>query len=214
MTKTTNTINNTTNNALPTSAKLVKSTVISAAVAAGLLVTTVLPKTYGIDPTGIGKLLGIKCNPQQQAITATPQKINDGSSNDFGLLGWILPVAYAQETTPKKATKGEEKTSNSGSMTFSLKPNQAAEIKVTMQKGKTVTYNWKSNAGKANYDVHGDSKKIKYHRYSKGSAKQKKGKLTASFDGKHGWFWRNRSGKLLTITLNVSGDYGVLVRIK
>lgn len=221
---------------LPSTAKLVKSTAIAAVVATGLLVTTVLPGEYGIDPTGVGKLLGLKemgeikaslaeeaaaddaaasdaCS--SDASTAKVEALGDNeqssNSNDFGILGWFLPVAHAQETAPKKAMP---KAANSGTMTVTLKPNKAAEIKVTMKKGATVSYDWKSNAGKANFDVHGDSKKIKYHRYSKGSVKQKKGKITAAFDGSHGWFWRNRSGKTLTITLNVSGDYGKLIRVK
>jgi hypothetical protein len=44
---------------LPSSGKLLRSTGIAAAIAAGLLVTTVLPADYGIDPTGIGKRLGL-----------------------------------------------------------------------------------------------------------------------------------------------------------
>lgn len=228
---------------LPSTAKLVKSTAIAAVVATGLLVTTVLPGEYGIDPTGVGKLLGLKQMGEIKASLAEEAAADDAAasdacssdtstakvealgdneqssnSNDFGILGWFLPVAHAQETSPQKAMpkaeKSADKAANSGTMTVTLKPNKAAEIKVTMKKGATVSYDWKSNAGKANFDVHGDSKKIKYHRYSKGSVKQKQGKITAAFDGSHGWFWRNRSGKTLTITLNVSGDYGKLIRIK
>jgi hypothetical protein len=32
------------------------------------------------------------------------------------------------------------------------------------------------------------------------------GVLVAAFDGKHGWFWRNRTNETLTITLRTSGD--------
>ena len=44
---------------LPTSGQLVRSTVIAAATAATLLVTVVLPAEYGIDPTGVGRVLGL-----------------------------------------------------------------------------------------------------------------------------------------------------------
>ncbi|MEX0302817.1 MAG: transmembrane anchor protein, partial [Leisingera sp.] len=44
---------------LPTPEKLVKSTLIAAASAAAILVTVVLPSEYAIDPTGIGRLLGL-----------------------------------------------------------------------------------------------------------------------------------------------------------
>lgn len=45
---------------LPTTAKLVRSTLIAAASALVLLVTFVLPSEYGVDPVGIGGLLGLK----------------------------------------------------------------------------------------------------------------------------------------------------------
>jgi hypothetical protein len=39
---------------LPSSAQLIRSTIIAAGVAAALLVTVVLPAEYGIDPLGSG----------------------------------------------------------------------------------------------------------------------------------------------------------------
>jgi hypothetical protein len=45
---------------LPSTIKLLKSALIAALCAIVLLVTVVLPADYGVDPTGIGKLLGLK----------------------------------------------------------------------------------------------------------------------------------------------------------
>jgi hypothetical protein len=44
---------------LPSSGKLLRSTALAFTAAAALLVTTVLPADYGIDPTGIGAKLGL-----------------------------------------------------------------------------------------------------------------------------------------------------------
>lgn len=44
---------------LPTSAQLLRSTVIAAAAAAAILVTIVLPSEYAVDPTGVGRVLGL-----------------------------------------------------------------------------------------------------------------------------------------------------------
>ena len=44
---------------LPSTGKLLRSTVIAALVAGGLLITTVLPAEYGIDLTGVGGALGL-----------------------------------------------------------------------------------------------------------------------------------------------------------
>jgi len=45
---------------LPSTKKLVKSTILASVVAGALLITTVLPAEYGIDPTGIGSMLGLQ----------------------------------------------------------------------------------------------------------------------------------------------------------
>ena len=44
---------------LPTSAQLLRSTIMAVISAAVILVTVVLPSEYGIDPTGVGRVLGL-----------------------------------------------------------------------------------------------------------------------------------------------------------
>ena|SRR5215203_3532275 len=44
---------------LPSSKQLLRSTIIAIVVAGILLITVVLPSEYGIDPTRIGRLLGL-----------------------------------------------------------------------------------------------------------------------------------------------------------
>src|SRR3546814_2926708 len=44
---------------LPSTGKLITSTVIAMATAGMLLVTVVLPSEYAIDPTGVGRVLGL-----------------------------------------------------------------------------------------------------------------------------------------------------------
>ena len=39
------------------------------------------------------------------------------------------------------------------------------------------------------------------------------GSIHAAFDGKHGWFWRNRSGAPVTITLRTRGEYSEVKRV-
>ncbi|HYW14589.1 MAG TPA: hypothetical protein VE891_00355 [Allosphingosinicella sp.] len=44
---------------LPSKRQLNRATLIAAGVAAAILVTTVLPAEYGVDPTGVGRVLGL-----------------------------------------------------------------------------------------------------------------------------------------------------------
>ena len=95
-----------------------------------------------------------------------------------------------------------------------LKPGQAAEIKVAMLKNAIVHYQWSVDQGHVNYDTHGDTAGISYHGYNKGKASTgEQGALTAAFDGKHGWFWRNRSQQDVVVTLQVSGGFSTVHRV-
>ena len=68
-----------------------------------------------------------------------------------------------------------------------------------------------------NFDTHGDpvnAPKDFYHGYAKGrNETQQSGTLTASFDGRHGWFWRNRGSETITIQLDTTGDYLNIKRV-
>ena len=60
---------------LPTIGQLNQATILAVGVAAALLVTTILPAEYGIDPTGIGSVLGLtemgRVKRAQQALGKT-----------------------------------------------------------------------------------------------------------------------------------------------
>ena len=67
------------------------------------------------------------------------------------------------------------------------------------------------DGGAVNFDTHGDpfnAPKNFYHGYGKGRNQPgDKGELVAAFDGKHGWFWRNRDSSAVTVTVQVRGEY-------
>lgn len=192
---------------LPSSAQLLRSTAAAAAVAAALLITIVLPSEYGIDPTRIGRVLGL---------------------TQMGEIKMALAAEAAAEKTAPPAQKPQTAVSptphgkaprvlvQSHTMTVRLKPGQGAEIKLAMRKGALVRYEWTSQGGSVNYDTHGDpvnAPKGFYHGYGKGrNSPGDVGTLQAAFDGAHGWFWRNRSGAEVTITLKTTGDYAEIKR--
>lgn len=180
---------------LPTTGQLIRSTVIAVVIAGVLLVTTVLPAEYGIDPTGIGRVLGLtRMGEIKRSLAAEA----------------IVPKAPPPAATPAPAARQH-------TMTVVLKPGQAAEIKLTMRKDVSVNYEWTAQGGPVNFDTHGEplnAPKGFYHGYGKGrDATRDAGALQAAFDGTHGWFWRNRSGSDVTVTLKTSGDYTQIQRV-
>ncbi|HBT7313507.1 TPA: transmembrane anchor protein, partial [Klebsiella pneumoniae] len=66
-------------------------------------------------------------------------------------------------------------------------------------------------------DAHGDpvnAPKGFYHGYGKDrQITSGDGVLQAAFDGKHGWFWRNRGSQTITIQLDTNGEYMSIKRV-
>ncbi len=187
---------------LPSVGKLVRSTIIAAIAAGVLLITIVLPAEYGMDPTGIGKTIGLKKMGEIKVSLA--QELVAETAAKQAKIEVIEEVIQASkiDAQPAAGTLNHE-------TKVTLAPDEGTEIKVAMSKDSKVQYKWWTDGGKANFDVHADSKKLKinYHNYSKGSKQKSEGTLIAAFDGSHGWFWRNRTSKTITITLLTNGDY-------
>ena len=184
---------------VPSSAKLIKSTILAAATAGVLLVTVVMPAEYGIDPTGVGTVLGL----------TRMGEIKMSLANEAEADAAQLEIVVAEPVVTIEEKPAQAVSIASDEKTFTLAPDEGTEIKVAMLKGAKVDYVWETNGGKANFDVHGDSKelKINYHGYYKGSDQRREGTLVADFDGSHGWFWRNRTTEPMTITIKTSGEY-------
>jgi hypothetical protein len=180
---------------LPTSKQLLRSTFIAIVSAAAILVAVVLPAEYNIDPTGIG-LMKEQLQQQEQA-PAAPANGQQSSLLGEILSGLFISSAHAQEAPAAR----------SDTMSITLKPGEGAEVKLNMVKGAKVTFSWAVEGGVVNFDMHGDGGGEEIS-YEKGRAVPgAEGVLEAGFDGKHGWFWRNRGKADVTVTLKTEGDY-------
>lgn len=114
-----------------------------------------------------------------------------------------LDVAAAPSTAEATSVWRDE-------VSYILAPGEGIEVKLAMQEGQTVRFEWTANGSVVNFDTHGDGsgQKISYEK-GRGVPGQA-GELTAAFTGNHGWFWRNRTDAPLTVTLRTAGDYAEL----
>lgn len=203
---------------LPTSAQLIRSTLIAAVGASALLVMVVLPSEYAIDPTGIGRVLGLTQMGEIKVQLASEAKADIEIPTAPTLQPTVaaspaMPAAVLAPASPSEAGIGR-----SDVMQVELAPGQAAEIKVTAAEGAQIDFDWSVSGGRVNYDTHGDGKagapRSFYHGYGKGKdVAGDRGRLVAAFDGSHGWFWRNRSGATVTVTLRAKGGYTAIKRV-
>jgi len=218
-----------TRNELPSSAQLVRSTIIAAIVALVLLVTVVMPSEYALDPTGAGRLLGLTemgeikiqlveeaaADEAAQMVTVQPS-INEAVSEPVEP---VFEAAKVVEVEPEVAPKVEQPTPTMAAepewqdeVRVVLTPGEGTEFKLTMQEGAVARFAWVSEGGPLNFDTHGDGggQSISYEKGR--DVLEDEGELKAAFSGNHGWFFRNRNDNDITLMLRTDGDYGELKR--
>ncbi len=211
---------------LPTTKQLLRSTAIAFVAALAILVTIVLPAEYAIDPTGIGRALQLTDMGEiktQLALEAEADRARDNQApsgpagavpatpapdKQSSLLTTILANLLVAPAHAQVASRSDE-------TVITLKPNEGVEYKLTMKAGAKVNFNWTTDNGTVNYDMHGTPTgggKEKSYKQGRGVPSDE-GVLTAEGDGAHGWFFRNRGRADVTIKLKTTGAYTEIKRM-
>ena len=193
---------------LPSSKQLIKSTILAAIAAIVILFTVVLPAEYGIDPTGVGKLLRltemgqIKQQLAEEAAADAAGLVATGTSDIDNMTEQTI------NTTPTDTTVADGQWRDE--IPFTLTPGEGIEIKMKMSEGDKANYSWAVTGGEVNFDTHGDAlgKAISSEK-GRGVASDE-GVLEAAFTGNHGWFWRNRGDSDVQVVLRTRGDYSTI----
>jgi hypothetical protein len=214
----------------PTTSQLVKAT-LAGAVAAGLiLITTVLPAEYGIDPTGIGGKLGLgvlaadhddessppepvadPAQPAGQAAPAAPSladhsQIASRAAEAFG--------ANAGQSFDTAAVSLRTAPYWNDTLSVTLAPGKGAEVKAMLKAGDGIVFHWKAT-GDVALDMHGERPDAKgtWTSYAVERAQREaSGTFIAPFDGSHGWYWQNRGTEPVTVDIQVAGHQEKLYR--
>lgn len=194
---------------LPSSRALLRSTALAALVAGLILVCVVLPAEYAIDPTGVGRVLGltrmgeIKMELAEEAAAAEAAEALAARSN-----GLSEPATEALTGATADSATAVAPAVASDTVRVELAPGQGREIKLAMKEGAEVRFEWTVEGGVVNSDTHADRPGLSYHGYAKGRSQERDaGVLVAAFDGMHGWFWRNRGQTPVVVTLRTEGEY-------
>jgi hypothetical protein len=205
---------------VPSRTRTLKGLALAAIVAAIVVVTLVLPAEYGIDPTGVGKVLGLtamKAAPATKSETAA--LIDDVLAGNDAL----ATTGSGDEPTPlpnPAVHQPQAAEPQSETLVIKLGPDEKTEIKAQLGKGKMILYSWSVAGGKVYVDFHGHDPALGdkfWVRYEEADGiTGRNGSLVAPFKGEHGWYWLNVSDGPVTITLKVTGyqdklvNYGLL----
>lgn len=197
---------------LPSSKQLARSTAMAAVSAVFLLTTVVLPAEYGIDPTGVGRVLGLTEMGEIKTRLAAEAKAEASAPAQP-----TTDTPQAQAAVPPAVDGGAKASAAEpwrDEMSITLKPGEGTEVKLRMRQGEKATFSWTVQGGVVNYDTHGDGggRSISYEKGRAVPAQE--GELVAAFTGNHGWFWRNRGQADVTLVLRTGGTYSDIQRVK
>lgn len=162
-------------------------------VAGVALVVAVLPAEFGVDPTGLGRRLGLlslaDVKKQVAAFEATGRDVAAGQT----VVGSDKPLQHER-------------------VEFSLAPGAFVEYKYRLDKAQSLVYSWEaSTAVNVEFHAEPDGAPQGYaETYEKQTAVQRaSGTLHAPFSGIHGWYWENTSSAPATVALTSSGFYSL-----
>ena len=200
---------------LPAADNLLRSTLIAFAIAVAILVLAVLPAEYGVDPTGIGRKLGL--TQMGEIKVALAKEVAADAAADVAAAAAADAAGADTADTEIKAGASISLDSAWRHVTIiPLAPGDGKEVKLVMKQGDDAQFVWEAVGGVVNHDTHGDSTGApnSYVNYRKGTAvSADSGVLVAAMDGSHGWFWRNRSDRPVAVTLRTRGAYAELKKM-
>jgi hypothetical protein len=119
----------------------------------------------------------------------------------------------AEVTKNVKKLDSVEKSNWKDTISITLPERGEKEYKLEVAKGATFSYSWKTDKGVLFYDFHGEPKGDtagSFETFKKAMAEEESGSLTTTFEGTHGWYWKNYNSYPVNITLNVKGDYQLI----
>lgn len=164
---------------LPGLPRLRLATIATILIATLLIVLIIMPAERGVDPTGIGSMLGLTRMGQLKAA------LNEDDAPDDG------------------------RPFNKDETAIAVFPGHGKEIKMEMAKGFSADYSWTSTGPlyhDTHGDVYANSEV--YLSYSiADSVSSDSGNITAFYGGYHGWYWKNNSTQIITVILKTEGEY-------
>ena len=161
---------------------LLKASGIALVLAAIVSVCFILPAEYGIDPTGIGKALGVSALSANNEVDSKYTPVNmDGLQENTVLVS--VPAGRGVEYK------------------FQLKKGEKMKYSWSVNQGPLYhDFHGEPKGAASGY----------FESYSISTAQGAEGTFTAPFDGVHGWYWKNKGANDVEVTLKTQGTYTII----
>jgi hypothetical protein len=166
---------------------LLKATAFATLLAVIIFFVAILPAEFGSDPTGLGKMMRLT---QLSGQTSTAQ------------------AATTQPTTKQTLPAQED------SVDIIIPAGKGLEYKFYLASGDAMRYGWSTKDGEMLFfDFHGEPQGDTtgyFESYTVSTARSVRGSFTATFEGSHGWYWKNKGQTDISVTLQTEGSYKII----
>ncbi|MCW8195267.1 hypothetical protein F6455_10755 [Proteobacteria bacterium 005FR1] len=164
--------------------QIVIASLISLSLASALLVTTILPAEFNIDPLGTGKMLGIAGMSEAQTVGALNLQQESFHKDRYQIL--LAPFE---------------------SVEYKYRLEEGATMLFDWQADAELEYDMHSEQDGVDPQEYSPS-------FAKGVSSGTTGSYTAPFPGIHGWFWENRTSNDVLLELNASGFFSTATEFR
>lgn len=185
---------------------LLKASIAATVIAAVVLVTAILPAEYNIDPTGLGKSLGLTkiATAAEASLPSDKPMTNIMATTDAIIIAQAPAVAEIKDLRAKVAGLRQD------TVEIVIAAGKGLEYKLLLNEGEHLEYEWRTDGQPLYFDFHGEPQGDKtgfFESFTITTSDQVKGTLTTPFAGSHGWYWKNKTDEPITVTLSTKGAY-------
>ena len=168
---------------VPSNSDLLKAISIAFLIALVISISVVLPTEFGIDPTGIGSLLGVDKLSVEENVQEPIVRAGEGE------------LEFRQDEVD-----------------IAIPADSGLEYKFFLAAHSNITYEWNSTSP-LYFDMHGEpdgDTSGYFESYGASTTDDIRGSITVPFSGSHGWYWRNDTAEVINVHLKTLGNYYVI----
>ncbi|MEH6535908.1 MAG: hypothetical protein V7719_05920 [Psychroserpens sp.] len=193
--------------------QLLKSLIIALIIGTIVLLTAVLPAEYGLDPLGTGKLFGFSKLYQGNEKTENNETYSSLNFNKIKMKKLGSPLSVPKPSEADNPPPEVQYPLREDTIEVVVPAGKGIEYKFKSLKYGSTKYEWATDKGIVYIDFHGEVKQenppknVFYESYTLAYSNNMAGTLTAPFEGKHGWYFRNETIEDIVVTIRLNGHY-------
>jgi hypothetical protein len=196
-----------------TKGQLLKSLLIAIVIGGVVLVSSVLPAEFGIDPLGTGTFFGFDKLYDTESLAETNTRVPSLNFKKLKMEKLGSPPSTPKPIEANNPPPISQYNERTDTIKVNVPAKKGVEYKFKSLRNGSTKYEWATNNGIIYLDFHGEVQQenppenVFYESYLLAYSNTMAGTFTAPFEGKHGWYFRNDTNAEIVVTIILKGAY-------